>query len=179
MRVALVRHVPSSIAPGICYGRLDIGVDPARAGEIATLAADPLLRGAVCVWTSPARRCLVVAEAIAAELGTDLAVDARLWELDFGQWEGLAWDAVDRAALDCWAADPMGFAPPGGESGAALVVRVGAFHAALRRDGRDCVVVAHGGSLKVLAALLRDRPVDLLAAAQPMGSVVVIDAVSA
>jgi alpha-ribazole phosphatase len=168
--------VPSSIAPGICYGRLDVGVDASRAGEVSALAADPRLRGAVRVWTSPARRCLVVAEAVAGELRVDLTPDARLWELDFGQWEAVAWDAVDRAALDRWAADPKAFAPPGGESGAVLVARVRAFHEELCREARDCVVVAHGGSLKVLAPLLQGRPVDLLAPAQPMGSVVVIDA---
>jgi alpha-ribazole phosphatase len=74
---------------------------------------------------------------------------------------------VPRTALDAWAADPWGFAPPGGESGGALVARVRAVFAALRPG---TVVVSHGGPLKVLAALIAGRPVDLLAAAPPMGS---------
>ena len=99
------------------------------------------------------------------------AVDARLQEIDFGEWEGKAWEAIDRAAIDLWAASPLTFAPPGGESGAALIERVSEFHDQLRRERQDCVVVSHGGPLKMLDALLRGIPVDLLAAAPSLGSV--------
>jgi alpha-ribazole phosphatase len=61
------------------------------------------------------------------------------------------------------------FAPPGGESGSALVDRVRDVLARLREDRQDCVVVSHGGPLKVLTALLLGVPLDLLVAAPPMG----------
>ena len=93
-------------------------------------------------------------------------------ELDFGAWEGLPWDDVPRAALDAWAADVHGFAAPGGESGDALIARVRDFAGELSRG--DHIVVSHGGPLKVLAALLTGVAVDLLAPAQALGSVVVI-----
>lgn len=165
MRAALVRHLPTGIAPGHCYGRLDLPPGPADPAPV--LGA---LRGfgPARLLSSPARRCMALAERIGRP-----EADARLLELDFGEWEGRPWDTVPRAALDDWAADPWRFAPPGGESGAALVERVRAFHAGLRED---CIVVAHGGPLKVLAALLRGDPVDLLAPAQPMGSVLLLDA---
>lgn len=163
MRVALLRHLPTALPAGLCYGRLDVPPGPADPAPL--LRALRGFRPAVLV-SSPARRCL----ALARRLGP-ATVDSRLLELDFGAWEGRPWDGVPRAALDRWAADPWGFAPPGGESGAALVARVTDFHAELRgkRPG-TCLVVAHGGPLKVLADLLRGRPVDLLAPAQPMGS---------
>jgi alpha-ribazole phosphatase len=189
MRVVLVRHPKPSIAPGICYGRLDVGIEDGRGtpdhdardgprwlagfGQnapdvVGRMAADPGLCGATRVWTSPARRCRGVAEAIARALAVPLTVDPRLQELDFGAWEGRPWDAIARADLDRWAVCPLRFAPPGGETGAELVARVGDFHAGLRQD---CVVVSHGGPLKVLAALLDGRPIDLLAAAPPLGSI--------
>ena len=99
-------------------------------------------------------------------------LDHRLLELDFGAWEGLPWDAVPRGALDDWAADVHGFAAPGGESGSALIARVTGFYADLGPGNH--VIVAHGGPLKVLAALARGHTVDLLAPAQPLGSVLVI-----
>ena len=37
--------------------------------------------------------------------------------------------------------------------------------------GEDCIVIAHGGPLKLLAALLRGAAPDLLAPAPPLGSV--------
>jgi alpha-ribazole phosphatase len=157
------------IDPGICYGRLDIPLHPEAA--IGDIAAHPLLAGASRVWTSPAQRCRVLAEAIAAALSVPLIVDDRLQELNFGAWEGIAWDAVPRAELDRWADSVLTFAPPGGESGVALIERVRSFDAELRHVGEDCVVVSHGGPLKVLGALLSGRPVDLLAPAPALGSV--------
>lgn len=161
--IALVRH-PPVVGAGRCYGRTDLAVaDPAT---IAPLAAR-LAALAATVWTSPARRCRDVAAAIGPHHPDD-----RLQELDFGAWENCLWDDVPRAALDRWAADPWGFCPPGGETGAALVARVSAFQAALP-PGRH-VVITHGGPLKVLAALLRGQPIDLLAPAPLPGSVDIV-----
>ncbi len=158
--IVLVRH-PAVDAGGRCYGRLDLEVaDPAAVVALA----DRLKPLGGTVWTSPARRCRVVADALGA-----YRVDDRLQELDFGEWEGVSWDDVPRASLDAWAADPWGFAPPGGESGAALVSRVRAFASGCI-DG-DHVVITHGGPLKVLTAVLRGEPVDLLAPSPAPGSV--------
>lgn len=118
------------------------------------------------VVTSPARRCLLLARAISQAP----IIDPRLQELDFGAWEGVSWDAVPRASLDAWAADPLAFAPPGGETGAALIERVGRAVASLLAAGDDCIVVTHGGPLRLLPALLRGQPPDLLAPAPPIGA---------
>ncbi len=122
------------------------------------------------IVTSPARRCLLLANAIAAACGGTPVTDARLLELDFGDWEGVAWDDVPRASLDLWAADLAGFAPPGGESGASLIDRASAAFRSLPQRGRH-VVVSHGGPLRVLAALAAGEPVDLSTPAPAHGSV--------
>jgi alpha-ribazole phosphatase len=167
MKVVLVRHPTPLIAPGVCYGRrLDIAAVTAE-----NIVSDPLLAGARKIWSSPARRCLGVADPIATSLGVPLQVDDRLQELDFGDWEGQPWSTIPRDDLDRWAADPLAFAPPRGESGAALVDRVRSFRAELNID---CVVVSHGGPLKVLSALLRGQAVDLLAPPPAIGSVTAI-----
>jgi alpha-ribazole phosphatase len=174
MRIALIRHPAPLIEPGICYGRLDIGVAPGAEAQIDEIAANPDLYGATCVWSSPSRRCRGLAGAIAQALGMPLTIDPRLQELDFGAWEGRSWDAIARADLDRWSASPLTFAPPGGESGAALIARISAFHAGLRQARQDCAIVSHGGPLKVLAALLSGHSVDLLAAAPPLGSIRIV-----
>lgn len=176
MRVALIRHPKPGIEAGICYGRLDIPPHPSTEQQVARIAADPMLRGATWVWTSPARRCQVLANAIARTLAVPLTADPRLQELDFGDWEGQPWDTVPQGDLDRWAAAPSGFAPPNGESGSALVERVRNFHATLNKDGKDCVVVSHGGPLKVLTALLVGRAADLLAPPPPMGDIRILQA---
>jgi alpha-ribazole phosphatase len=162
--IALIRHPPLAIASGICYGRSDIAIaDPASLEPIAAQVRH--IHGTI--WTSPLRRCRVLADAI----GRNRA-DARLIEMDFGAWDGVPWDDIPRDALDEWAADPLAFAPPGGETGAALVDRVTAFRDALPPG--DHIVVAHGGPLKVLAALLRGQQVDLMVPSVPLGSVTLI-----
>jgi len=167
MKIVLVRHPAPLIAPGICYGRrLDIAAVPAE-----NIVSDRLLAGARKIWSSPARRCLGLADPIAAWLQVPLHVDDRLQELDFGDWEGLSWSAIPREDLDRWAANPLAFTPPRGESGAALIARVQSFRAEL---SADCAVVSHGGPLKVLGALLRGQAVDLLAPPPAIGSVTAI-----
>ena len=91
-------------------------------------------------------------------------------ELDFGTWEGQPWNNIPRDDINRWASDLLGFAPPGGESGADLIARVAAFHNDIVAAGQDCIVVSHGGPLRVLAALLRGVPVDLSVPATPLGS---------
>jgi alpha-ribazole phosphatase len=172
VRIALVRHSAPRIAPGICYGRLDVAVDlSADEQALIKIVSEPGLHGARRVWSSPAIRCRCLADAIARSLSAPLSVDHRLWELDFGAWEGHAWATIDLVDLDRWAASLLTCAPPGGESGGDLIARIRDFHVDLRRAQQDCVVVSHGGPLKLLHALLVGGPMDLLAPAPAIGSV--------
>lgn len=166
MKLVLVRHPAPDIFPGICYGRLDVALRP-DAQAVGAIVAKLALHRLACVWTSPAARCRVVAEAT----GLPLRIDPRLQELDFGAWEGVAWDDIARAALDAWAADPRNSAPPGGESGADLLLRVREVHGKILATGEDCAVISHGGPLKLFRALLRVETPDVLAPAPPIGSV--------
>ena len=105
-----------------------------------------------------------------------LQLDPRLLELDFGDWDGLDWDQVPRAELDRWAADPLFFAPPGGESGSALVERITAVQADLLARNRSCLLVSHGGPLRLLGPMLAGAPPDLLAPAPAMGTLRIVEA---
>ena len=143
MILHLVRHPRPLVAPGVCYGRLDV-----EAENAAPLAAmlKPALPPGLPVWTSPARRCRALAEC----LHPAPEVDARLAEMDFGTWEGRPWDAIPRAELDAWAADVDGFAPPGGESPRAVRARVRAFLAEIAVA--EAVVVTHAGVMRMIHA---------------------------
>jgi alpha-ribazole phosphatase len=167
--VALVRHPKPLVEPGLCYGRLDAGLHPDADAQLATMRLALVGFVAGALWSSPALRCRLTAEAM--ETGLHPNFDDRLQELNFGAWEGMAWDDVPRALLDAWAADPSGFTPPGGESGGALMARVASFHAGLVADGRDCMVVSHGGPLRLLRAMLVGDAPDLLAPPPPIGTV--------
>lgn len=160
----LVRHTAVRVAPGICYGRSDLGLAGTATDDIRRAAVG--LPAGTLVVSSPARRCAALAAAIDPRFSTD----ARLLELDFGAWEGLAWDDVPRPALDAWAADPWGFAPPGGETGAALLARVRAFW--VQTTHRPLIIVSHGGPLRLLRQLAEGRPPDILETPPALGAAI-------
>jgi len=165
----LIRHPPVDMPPGICYGRQD--VDVACASDIDDIVNRiPEQRGQA-ISSSPSRRCARVAAAIAERFHIITRYDDRLRELDFGAWEGLAWADVPRSALDEWAADPLGFAPPAGESGAQLISRVQSFYDELSAPSPAHIIVSHGGPLRILAALVQGARINLLAPSPPLGSV--------
>jgi alpha-ribazole phosphatase len=172
MRLLLVRHPAPAIEAGICYGRTDVPLRADSSSVVAGIVEAVRESGVGVVWSSPASRCLAPAREVAAAIQAELRVDPRLQELDFGAWEGRRWDAVARADLDRWAADPLSFAPRGGETGLALLTRVRTVFQSLLLAGVDCAVISHGGPLRVLGALARGVTPDLLASPPPFGAVI-------
>ncbi len=144
MGLTLLRHTTPAVAPGTCYGRTDLALAESFEAEAeAVLSALPAIRHLV---TSPLSRCRRLAERIGAARGLDVEVAALWTEMDFGRWEGMAWDAIPRAELDAWAADFLHARPHGGESVAELRDRVAAALAAAPGDGT--LVVTHAGTIK-------------------------------
>lgn len=149
MRLYLVRHPRPAVADGTCYGRTDLplAADPAACAD----GLRSLLPFDAPVFSSPLSRCRRLAE----QLHAAPVFDDRLREMDFGDWEMQAWDAIDRAALDAWAADPLYFVPPGGEAVADLRARVAEFVSQLPDEA---VLVAHAGVMKACVAELVGVP---------------------
>jgi len=143
MILHLIRHPPPVIAPGLCYGRLDV---PAHSVEETAAQLRVQLPVGLPVWSSPLQRARALAEA----LHPAPQFDPRLAEMDFGAWEGQAWDAVGPAALDDWAADIAGFRPPQGETGLEVQARALAWLA--ERHEPELVVVTHAGIKRALLA---------------------------
>jgi alpha-ribazole phosphatase len=151
--LTLLRH-PRVVAEGLVYGRTDPPLGPSAAQEIAAACARAraLRLTPDVVRCSPSPRALALAEALAAALGVAHAPDPRLLELDFGAWEGLRWDALDRAESDPWAEDPWHLAPPGGESFGDLTARVADV---LAEAPEGAVLVTHAGVVRA-ARMLRE-----------------------
>jgi alpha-ribazole phosphatase len=180
VKVVLIRHPEPLVEPGICYGRrLDLALTVKGLRMAAELGANPVLAGSKRVWSSPAQRCRIAAEMIAERLQLPLSIDPRLHEFDFGTWEGRKWDAIPRAEFDRWAAEPLTFRPPGGETAQDLVDRTTDFVEERLSAEEDCTIVSHGGPLKVLIAQFRGEKADPLAPSLVFGIPTVIDPVSA
>jgi alpha-ribazole phosphatase len=120
----LARHARPLVAPGICYGVLDVAAD-AGATQVAAARLSATLPIGVQVCCSTLQRCEQLAQALSA-LRPDLTpkFDVRLREMDFGDWEGQTWDTIGQAAVDTWTTDFAHHRPGGGESVCGFMQRV-------------------------------------------------------
>lgn len=144
MQVFLIRHPRPLLAAGLCYGQLDVDCE-----DPLPVAARlrPLLPADTRIIASPLRRTRRLAEALHAQP----VFDARLMEIDFGDWEGKAWAGIERNLLDAWAADVLHFVPPGGESVAMLQARAIACVDEFNEfDEQRIALVTHGGVIRAL-----------------------------
>ena len=126
MSLWVVRHAQPLIAPGICYGALDVPADPAATQQAAQALAQVLPHGAA-LHTSVLQRCELLAQAICG-LRPDLVLkpEPRLVEMNFGEYEGVAWADIFKDALDAWTADFANHRFGGKESVAEFMARVAA-----------------------------------------------------
>ncbi|MGI9032783.1 MAG: histidine phosphatase family protein [Acidimicrobiales bacterium] len=144
--LVLVRHGRTDAnAAHLLQGRLDLPLDAQGRRQAELLAAAGVAREADLVVCSPLRR----ARETAALLSAEVVIDERWVEVDYGELDG-------RPVADAWAplwqrwrADP-GYAPPGGESLAAVGRRVRAACEELRQRATsgDVVVVTHVSPIK-------------------------------
>jgi alpha-ribazole phosphatase len=153
-RLFLIRHPAVALPGGICYGQSDV----ALAADVAetALALRRQLPPRFDLLSSPSSRCLQLAQALG-----EPTVDRRLMEIDFGAWEMRPFELIDRALIDAWAADPLGFRGHGGESVRQMAGRaVTALREALASAPAALVIVAHGGPLRAMLGHLRGLPAE-------------------
>ena len=150
MKLWLVRHARPLIAPGVCYGALDVPADDAATRDCAAQLASTLPiqdSGHVSMSTSPLQRCELLTHYLCG-LRSDLAPvsDANLAEMNFGSWEGQRWDAIGEESLARWTDQFATHRPGGGESVQEFMRRVEA--AMSRLQGDDAVWITHAGVIR-------------------------------
>jgi alpha-ribazole phosphatase len=158
------RHPRPKDVAGRCIGHTDVAVDRRKAKRLAhRMRAAARREGwARVVWTSPLCRCADVGRWL-ARWGWRHRIDARLRELDFGDWDGRRWDAIGAAPVDAWCADFLHGAPGGGESVAQLLARC---RELLHELPPQACIVAHAGWLNA-ARCVRDGVTPTRAAEWP------------
>ncbi len=144
----VVRHGRTAAnAAGLLLGRQDPPLDLLGIEQAGRLAAE--VGRADRVVSSPLQR----ARETAAAFDVQVEIDERWAELDYGEFDGLPPAQLGEATWSKWRSDPD-FAPPGGESLAALTARVHAACEDLCVDARDrtVVVVSHVSPVKAALA---------------------------
>lgn len=155
----LIRHAPS-LADGRLCGRQDVAADLDAAPGL------DVLKRALCdvprLMTSTAKRCRQTAAALWPDRPPP-EVDKRLWEQDFGDWDGMAYaDIPDLGDLD---RDALAkHCPPNGESFAAMCDRaLGALREQASTDAGPIAIVAHAGTVRAGLSLALGNRADALA----------------
>ncbi len=160
MTLWVVRHAQPLVAPGICYGALDVPADVQATQQAAERLAAELPLG-IAVFTSTLQRCEQLAQCLCG-LRPDLRLkqEPRLVEMNFGVYEGLAWADIQKDALDAWTADFCTHRFGGQESVAEFMARVAAVWDAWRAEPtQDQVWITHAGVAR--AAVLLQQGVRL------------------
>ncbi|WP_082954352.1 histidine phosphatase family protein [Acidihalobacter prosperus] len=118
-RLLLVRHGQTEWnRDGRYQGRSDTVLSPLGHEQAHALGTRLEDSGARALISSPLRRARDTAAPIARRLGLELAVDERLCELSYGEWEGLTQIEVKARwpeALRNWKRQPDAHPPAGGE----------------------------------------------------------------
>ena len=154
MEIFLIRHTTPSVTKGTIYGRTDVALaDTFPEEKDSILHKLPLQIDAV--YSSPSMRCTQ----LAASISKNYMVDERLYEVNFGQWEGKTWNTVDQEALTLWMEDFVNVCPPEGESMIQMQLRVMNFwNELLQHSLKKAAVVTHGGVIRIILATIQGIP---------------------
>lgn len=156
MDLILVRHGDVDAAPGLCLGHTDAPLSASGFGATQQLAATWTERAPRFLFTSDLKRAQQAASVFAARFAIEPLTDARLREVDLGQWDGKRWDDIirtDGERYEQWSNNWVVQEAPGGESFADVIRRTGAWLSSLLSSTRDddiVLVVAHVGSIRAL-----------------------------
>ena len=157
--VVFVRHGSHDLLGTTLCGRMQ-GVSLNAQGRRQADAAAQRLRGLglAALYTSPRDRCRETAAPIAAAVGVEAVTEPALDEIDFGDWSGARFDALEgRPDWTAWNTRRSAARPPNGETMDEARSRVTGWLDQARRRHPDATVaaVSHGDVIKaaLLAAL--------------------------
>ena len=165
-RLAIIRHGPTEWnAEGRIQGHTDIPLSAAGRAAVAGWRVPGELAG--FRWlASPLKRALETARL----LGAEPAIEPRLAEMNYGQWEGHRIDDLRAEQGDAMAENErrgLDMRPPGGESPRDLQQRLKPWLSEVGALGEPTVAVAHNGVLRAVYSLasgwdMKDKPANKL-----------------
>jgi broad specificity phosphatase PhoE len=150
----LIRHAESAWnAMGMWQGHADPGLSPRGLVQAEALAKSLDAHGIEAIAASDLRRARETARVLAAALGLEASLDARLRERDLGSWSGLTTPQIAGRWPDDLArlrARDVEFCPGGGESIRQVAARAAGFfrELALRPGPARWAIVTHGGLIR-------------------------------
>ncbi|MEZ5125919.1 MAG: histidine phosphatase family protein [Thermoleophilia bacterium] len=173
MTVLLLRHGETdwNCEPVRCQGWAHVGLNRRgrdQAREVGRLLRD---RGLELVVTSHLVRARETAAILLEEIGgVRLVSDPRLAETHRGDWEAHTYRSVMVEEPEDWRRyreDPATFRFPAGESLVEQQLRVLAAVRDVLREARPAVLVAHGGSIRLVRCFAEDLGIEAFHSMSP------------
>ena len=154
----LIRHLPPILPTqqSYCYGQTNL-----ESSTISQEKSDQInacLPVSGCLFSSPLSRCHLLAESLRAKRNTQLCLDPRLKEINFGAWEMKTWDDIGAQPIKTWSKNIMDYKDHGGESVRQLQKRVASFLNSIKAFDRS-IIVTHAGVIRVAIALMTGQPI--------------------
>jgi alpha-ribazole phosphatase len=159
-RLLLVRHGETEYNSSERYwGSTDVALGPAGLSQAQRLRERLSKENIQAVYSSPLKRAMTTAEAIAGSHNLKVIPCPEIKEIDFGKIEGLNFKEVNQLYPEVhqmWLEKSPRMAYPGGESLLQLETRVTRFAERLKPHGPDetVLVVAHSGVLRTMICQL-------------------------
>ena len=158
--IILVRHGQTAWnAEEVFRGQIDIELDETGLKQAELLAEYLSRRKLEAVYSSPLKRAIQTAEAIARHHGLTVEIAPGLNDIDFGEWQGLSLREVRtrfNELLEMWVSDPHLVRIPSGDSLDEVRQRALALMNQVvdKHGGKEIALVSHRVVNKVLICAL-------------------------
>jgi len=164
-QLCLVRHGQTDWnLEGRYQGQSDVPLNDKGLAQARSLAEQLKDQSFAAIYSSDLRRARQTAEPIANLLGINIQLEARLREINQGQWEGVLVEDIKARYAKIWSQrteDPANVRPPGGETVREVATRV---YTALdeitsRHSDENILIVSHGLSIATAICRTQNIPV--------------------
>lgn len=157
MEIYLVRHTTPNIEKGICYGQTDLDIAETFEHEAAKVITNLNSVKGAKVYSSPLIRC----KKLAHKINPQVTLDERLKEINFGDWELIKWDDINRADLDFWMNDYVNVQVPNGESCLQLFERnITVFNEIVNLNHSKVIIVCHAGVIRSILCYVQQISIE-------------------
>jgi len=163
-RFILIRHGETDWnTQGRWQGQIDLPLNSRGREQADQIARSLSNAGISLIYSSDLRRAVNTAKSLGKMLGLMVQTDPRLREIHQGEWQGLSVKEINERYAEAFQQrmnDPLGVAPPGGETAFDVRKRVvQVIEQILREHPEETVaIVSHGFAIAVILAHYRKIP---------------------
>jgi len=160
MRIILIRHGQTEWnQKEVFRGHADMPLDNTGRDQARAVAEGISPFDIQRIYSSPLQRAIETARIIGAKFGIEPCTDRGLIDMDFGVWEGLPLETVQKDYPDLykvWLREPQNLQLPDGESLEAVRQRLNRFLDGIMSGphDHDIAIVSHRVILKVLICIM-------------------------